>query len=99
MRRLSPAARHVASAAVLGLRASTRGGREGASLVMNTVAVVTSERLARYGFGDGHPFGQDRLAAFVREFTARGLAQRVTQLEPRDASDAELGSFHTTEYL
>jgi acetoin utilization protein AcuC len=66
---------------------------------MNSVAVVTSERLARYGFGDGHPFGSDRLAAFSREFAARGLPQRVTLLEPRDASDAELGSFHTVEYL
>jgi acetoin utilization protein AcuC len=66
---------------------------------MNSVAVVVSERLARYGFGDGHPFGPDRLAAFVREFSARGLQQRVLLLEPRDASDEELASFHTPEYL
>jgi acetoin utilization protein AcuC len=66
---------------------------------MNSVGVVVSERLARYGFGDGHPFGPDRLAAFVRELTARGLTQRVATLEPRQASDAELRSFHTTEYL
>jgi acetoin utilization protein AcuC len=66
---------------------------------MNSVGVVVSERLARYGFGDGHPFGPDRLAAFVREFAARGLPQRVTLLEPRQASDAELGSFHSAEYL
>jgi len=37
---------------------------------MSSMAVVVSERLARYGFGDGHPFGPDRLAAFVREFDA-----------------------------
>jgi acetoin utilization protein AcuC len=66
---------------------------------MSSVGVVVSERLARYGFGEGHPFGPDRLAAFLREFSARGLPQRVTQLEPRAASDAELGSFHTAEYL
>lgn len=66
---------------------------------MTSVAVVVSERLARYGFGDGHPFGPDRLAAFVREFGARGLAQRVTALEPRTASDEELRSFHSPEYL
>jgi acetoin utilization protein AcuC len=63
------------------------------------VAVIVSERLARYGFGDGHPFGPDRLAAFVREFNARGLAARVMLLEPRTASDEELRSFHTAEYL
>ena len=57
---------------------------------MNNVAVVVSERVARYGFGDGHPFGPDRHAAFVREFAARGLDRRVTVLEPRSASDEEL---------
>ena len=66
---------------------------------MNSVAVVVSERLARYGFGDGHPFGPDRLAAFVREFSARGLPQRVLLLEPRDATEEELATFHTPDYL
>jgi len=70
-----------------------------ASVPSASVAVVVSERLARYGFGDGHPFGPDRLAAFVREFSARGLAERVMLLEPRTASDEELRSFHTAEYL
>ncbi len=64
-----------------------------------SVGVIVSERLALYGFGDGHPFGPDRLAAFVREFTARGLATRVTTLEPRTASDEELRSFHSAAYL
>jgi acetoin utilization protein AcuC len=66
---------------------------------MASVAVVVSERLARYGFGDGHPFGQDRLAAFVREFAARGLSERVTVLEPRTATEQELRSFHSPEYI
>lgn len=63
------------------------------------VAVVVSERLARYGFGDGHPFGPDRHAAFVREFAARGLDRRVRVLEPRTASDEELRTFHSPVYL
>jgi acetoin utilization protein AcuC len=63
------------------------------------VAVVVSERLGRYGFGDGHPFGPDRQAAFVREFNARGLDRRVRLLEPRSASDEELRAFHSVEYL
>jgi acetoin utilization protein AcuC len=67
---------------------------------MNTkVGVVVSERLARYGFGDGHPFGPDRHAAFVREFEARALDERVQILEPRNASDEELLAFHTPTYL
>jgi len=65
----------------------------------SSVAVVVSERLARYGFGDGHPFGPDRHAAFVREFAARGLDRRVRTLEPRSASDEELRAFHTPTYL
>ena len=66
---------------------------------MNNVAVVVSERVARYGFGDGHPFGPDRHAAFVREFAARGMDRRVSVLEPRSASDEELRAFHTPAYL
>jgi acetoin utilization protein AcuC len=73
--------------AVLGLRA------------MSSVGAIVSERLASYGFADGHPFGSDRLAAFVREFEATGLNRRVQILEPRVASDEELRSFHTATYL
>ena len=63
------------------------------------VAVVLGEQLARYGFGDGHPFGPDRHAAFQREFELRGLAERVTLLEPAVASIGELELFHTPEYV
>jgi acetoin utilization protein AcuC len=66
---------------------------------MSSVAVVVNERLARYGFGDGHPFGPDRLAAFVREFSARGLAPKVQLLDPDSATDEDLRAFHTAEYL
>lgn len=61
--------------------------------------VIVGERLARYGFGEGHPFGPDRHAAFVREFEARGLARRVRLGEPRQASEDELLAFHTPEYV
>jgi len=63
------------------------------------VCVVAGERLARYGFGDGHPFGPDRHAAFLREFESRGLDRRVALLETRSATDAELLSFHTPAYV
>jgi acetoin utilization protein AcuC len=63
------------------------------------VGVVVNERLARYGFGDGHPFGPDRHAAFVREFESRGLHRRTQIIEPRDATDEELLSFHTPAYV
>ncbi|MEP7242385.1 MAG: acetoin utilization protein AcuC [Gammaproteobacteria bacterium] len=63
------------------------------------LAVVVGERLARYGFGEGHPFGPDRHGAFLREFEARGLHKRTQLIEPRDATDEELLSFHTPAYL
>jgi len=63
------------------------------------LAVVLGERLARYSFGDGHPFGPDRYGAFVREFEARALSERVQHLEPRTASYEELLSFHTPAYV
>ncbi|HUI60716.1 MAG TPA: acetoin utilization protein AcuC [Steroidobacteraceae bacterium] len=67
---------------------------------MNTnPGVVVGEQLARYGFGEGHPFGPDRLAAFVREFESRGLDRRSQVIEPRDASREELTAFHTPAYV
>ena len=63
------------------------------------VAVVLGERLARYSFGDSHPFGPDRYAAFVREFEARALQKRVQLIEPRTATYEELLSFHTPAYV
>lgn len=71
----------------------------GGAAVNDNVAVISGERLARYGFGDGHPFGPDRHAAFVREFEARGLDRKVRVLEPRAATDEELLAFHTAHYL
>jgi acetoin utilization protein AcuC len=65
----------------------------------DNVVVIAGERLARYGFGHGHPFGPDRQAAFLREFGARALDRKVRVLEPRDASDEELRAFHTPGYL
>jgi acetoin utilization protein AcuC len=63
------------------------------------VLLVAGERLARYGFGDGHPFGPDRHAAFLAEFAARGLDKRVRTMETRAASRDELESFHTRAYV
>jgi acetoin utilization protein AcuC len=63
------------------------------------LAVVVGERLARYGFGEGHPFGPDRHGAFLREFEARGFHKRAQILEPRLATDEELLSFHTPHYV
>lgn len=57
------------------------------------------EALAEYGFGAGHPFGPDRLGAFWKECTARGLDRRAQLAAPVPASESELLRFHTHEYI
>lgn len=66
---------------------------------MATVLVIADEPLGRYGFPDGHPFGTDRQAAFLREFRARGLDVRTTAGESRPATEAELLRFHTPAHV
>jgi acetoin utilization protein AcuC len=61
--------------------------------------IVAGERIARYAFGDGHPFGPDRHEAFWRELVAQGLDRRVQQLAPRSATRRELELFHLPEYV
>jgi len=63
------------------------------------VAVVAGESSARYGFGNGHPFGTDRQAHFLRELSAQGLDADIALLAPRMASRDELVSFHTPAYI
>jgi acetoin utilization protein AcuC len=63
------------------------------------VAVVAGEAIARYGFGNGHPFGTDRHECFVRELAVQGLATEVLHFPPRSASVEELTSFHTQAYV
>jgi acetoin utilization protein AcuC len=63
------------------------------------VAVVAGEAIARYGFGNGHPFGADRHEHFIRELTSQGLAGEVLQCAPRTANKQELTSFHTAAYV
>ena len=63
------------------------------------LTVYVGESLARYGFGDGHPFGPDRLQAFWKESLKQGLDKRVTISQPQTCQQTELERFHTTEYI
>lgn len=69
------------------------------ALAAKELGVVAGERMSRYGFPDGHPFGPDRYGAFMREFDARGLQQKVLMIEPREATYEELLSFHAPTYV
>lgn len=61
--------------------------------------VYKGDALARYGFGDEHPFGLDRHDAFQSELADAGLGSAIEYAEPRRASVDELALFHTAEYI
>jgi acetoin utilization protein AcuC len=63
------------------------------------VAVYQGDALARYGFGEGHPFGPDRLGAFWAETVRQGLDRKVVQLDPRDCDSDALSLFHASDYV
>jgi acetoin utilization protein AcuC len=65
----------------------------------SSVLLVSGDEIARYGFGEGHPFGLDRHEAFMRELHQSGLDGRVQRARPRDATREELESFHSSDYL
>lgn len=64
------------------------------------VRVLAGESIAEYGFGNGHPFGQDRHDVFLRSLQERELESRVWIDDPeRPASRAELELFHTPRHV
>jgi acetoin utilization protein AcuC len=63
------------------------------------VLLVSGEEIARYGFGDGHPFGTDRHEAFMRELHNCGMDGRVLRASARSATREELEWFHTPAYV
>ena len=63
------------------------------------VAVCVGEALAAYGFGEGHPFGPDRMGVFWKRMCEVGLDKRVEVCQPVTASEQEILRFHTPDYL
>ncbi len=64
-----------------------------------TVLVLKDERIAAYGFGDGHPFGPDRHDAFHAQLKNSGVAARVELAAAESANRGELLAFHSAAYL
>jgi acetoin utilization protein AcuC len=62
-------------------------------------ALVHGEQIARYGFGEGHPFGPDRHDVFMRELAAQGLREAVVSMTPREATLEELHWFHSAAFI
>lgn len=63
------------------------------------VYVYKGEELARYGFGDDHPFGLDRHAAFHQALAEVALGDAIHLAAPRQASVDELALFHSPDYI
>ncbi len=63
------------------------------------VLVYRGADIARYGFGDPHPFGIDRHDVFHAELDAEGLGEGIEYREPRIADVEQLMLFHTPGYI
>ena len=66
---------------------------------MSIASVYFGDDLARYGFGDGHPFGPDRLTAFWRETVKQGLDKKLDIIAPVACDEESLLRFHTPDYV
>ena len=61
--------------------------------------VYVGPDLAAYGFGEGHPFGPDRMDAFWNEAVRQGLDKKVEIGTPVSAERQAIERFHTHEYV
>ena len=66
---------------------------------MHLAGMVADAALGAYGFPGGHPFGPDRLQAFLHRAHAEGLVDAFVPIAARTATDEEILRFHTPEYL
>ena len=57
------------------------------------------DALAEYHFGEEHPFGPKRYWAFKEEFEQRDLNKKVLLSEPQQATEEQLGLFHSENYI
>ena len=69
--------------------------RQGSSMVR----LYFGDALGAYGFGQGHPFGPDRIYAFWKQTRKQGLDRRVRVQTPVETGDRELERFHTADYV
>ena len=67
--------------------------------MQHAVQLFLGPGLARYGFGEGHPFGPDRMDAFWQEALRQELDKRVSIGVPVMANREAIMCFHTPEYI
>ncbi|NNL07421.1 MAG: acetoin utilization protein AcuC [Gammaproteobacteria bacterium] len=65
----------------------------------HTCCVYLGDELARYAFGDDHPFGPLRHDAFSKALYNKGLDRKVDVLQPVSATQDTLELFHEHVYI
>lgn len=65
----------------------------------SSLCVMHDDTLASYNFGADHPFGPKRYQAFKEEFIKRGLDSQVQLCPAAQATEQQLGLFHTQSYI
>jgi len=65
----------------------------------HSCCVYSDEALAKYNFGETHPFGPQRLRAFTDAFYQQQLDQRVDILQAASCSREQLELFHDPVYI
>ena len=63
------------------------------------LTIYWGEELGRYGFGEGHPLGQERLAAFRVAAISAGINRSVEIAAPMQCNVTDLILFHEPEYV
>lgn len=66
------------------------------ALKSHKTGIYLDPELAKYGFGENHPFNNDRYDAFAKTFP---LESNALLLKGRFATDDEIAAFHTPDYI
>jgi len=69
------------------------------SIQKSPVYVYRGDEIARYGFGDDHPFGPDRHHVFHSALADADLGDAIRYASPRRAIVDELLLFHSADYI
>ena len=67
--------------------------------MQTNVCLMLGDELARYHFGEEHPFGPKRYWAFEQEFKLRNLQDKISLCPPQTATESQLKLFHTQDYI
>ncbi len=71
----------------------------GSSMGDNNIPIFFSEQLAKFNFGQGHPFHPERFASFIRLLKKAELIDDIHKMGLISATDEDLRMVHDDNYL